>query len=123
MLLFILLAKGKDHFSAEEANNIILHAFNFAQVCYLFKFTNLLNEGQYFFLNGFGIAHLSFFPNFFKEAIPPFYVENPIENSLIPDGNLLRNSGFTFSFQLLFLVILIISIIISLMCKLAKMTN
>jgi hypothetical protein len=74
MLLFILLTKGKDHFDAEEANNIILHAFNFAQVCYLFKFTTLLDEGGYFFLNGFGIAHLSFFPNFFKEAIPPFYI-------------------------------------------------
>jgi hypothetical protein len=39
MLLFIVLSKIKGHFTAEEANSIILHSFNFAQVCYLFKFS------------------------------------------------------------------------------------
>lgn len=39
MLVFVVLTKVKGHFSAEEANNIILHCFNFAQICYLFKYS------------------------------------------------------------------------------------
>jgi hypothetical protein len=74
MLLFIILTKIKGHFTAEEANNVILHTFNFSQVCYLFKYAAPLDNGGYFFLNGFGVAHLSFFPNFFKGIIPEFYL-------------------------------------------------
>lgn len=43
VLLFSLLTKTKGHFTAEEANNIILHSLNFAQVCYLFKFATTLS--------------------------------------------------------------------------------
>jgi hypothetical protein len=74
ILILLFLTKLKGHFSAEEANNIILHAFNFGQVCYLFIFLSTLEEGGYFFLNGFSITHIGFFPNFFKNFIPDYFV-------------------------------------------------
>lgn len=92
---------------------MILHIFNFGQVCYLFKYASMLESGGYFFLNGFGISHLNFFPNFFSGLISPYYVETEVEKTLIPDGNLLRNAGFTFSFQLIVLGLLAISAVVS----------
>jgi hypothetical protein len=112
ILLCALLSKTKGHFSAEEANNVILHALNFAQVCFLFKFTAAFSEGGYFFLDGFGIANLTFFPNFFPP--PDYYVETPVEKSLIPDGNLFRNAGCSLSFQIVALGILLVAVLTSL---------
>ena len=71
-------------------------------------------------MNGFGIAHLSFFPNFFSELIPNFYLEVPYEKTLIPDGNLLRNAGNTFSYQLIFAFVLIVAAVISLIYQKQK---
>jgi hypothetical protein len=112
ILLFIVLAKIKGHFSAEEANTIVMHTFNFGQVCYLFKYASKgLDAGAYFFLNGFGIAHLSFFPSFF--SVPNYYIEIPFEKSLLPDGNLIRNAGHTFSHQLIVIGITAVALLAS----------
>jgi hypothetical protein len=118
VLLYALLSKTKGHFTAEEANNIILHSINFAQVCYLFKFTTTLTEGGYFFLNGFGIASLTFFPNFFPP--PDYYVETPMEKSLVPDGNLLRNAGSSMSYQLVVMGVLLVAVVSSFLYQKGK---
>jgi hypothetical protein len=120
MLFFIILTKIKGHFSAEEANNLILHTFNFGQVCYLFKYATTLESGGYFFLNGFGVTHLNVFPNFFSSLISPYYVENTVERTLIPDGNLLRNAGYTFSYQIITAVLLVIAAIASIIYSKVK---
>jgi len=120
ILIFLLLTKIKGHFSAEESNNIIMHTLNFSQVCYLFAFSTSIDQGSYFFLKGFGIAHLSFFPNFFASLISPDYVESTLEKNFIPDANLLRNAGFSFSYQLIVLGIWGLAILISYFLKANK---
>jgi hypothetical protein len=92
-------------------------------VCYLFKYSSSLDEGAYFFLNGFGISHLSFFPNFFSGLIPEFYVETPVEKTLVPDGNLLRNAGSTFSYQIVVIGLFSIGVIASLCLWKARNSN
>ena len=71
-----------------------------------------MSEGGYFFLNGFAISHLTFFPNFFPP--PNYYVEIPVEKSLVPDGNLLRNAGSSLSFQIIVISATILAVCISL---------
>ena len=78
---------------------------NFIQVAYLFKFTQLHQEGMYHFLNGFGFMHFLWFPNFFYSTIPTGFIEYPVEKSLIPDGNFIRNAGSSISFCLVVLVV------------------
>jgi hypothetical protein len=79
----------------------LLHFINFAQVVYLFKYIKLDENGFYGFLEGFGYAMFSFFPNFFLKTIPQDYAEITNKSSLIPDANLIRNVGFVFSFQMI----------------------
>ena len=86
---------------------------NFIQVVYLFKFTQLHHEGMYHFLNGFGFMHFLMFPNFFYSAIPSGFIEYPVEKSLIPDGNFVRNAGSSISFCLIALLVTGIASIVS----------
>ena len=86
---------------------------NFIQTVYLFKFVTIHTEGMYHFLNGFGFMHIFIFPNFFYGAIPPDYVEYPVEPSLIPDSNFIRNAGNSISFLIIVILILIIASIVS----------
>jgi hypothetical protein len=105
LLLFSMLSKLKSHFLAQEANALLLHFINFAQVAHLFKYIKLDENGFYGFLEGFGYSMFSFFPNFFVKTIPQDYVEITNKSSLIPDANLIRNAGFVFSYQLIVLVL------------------
>jgi hypothetical protein len=54
---------------------------------------------------------MSFFPNFFTP--PEYYVETPVEKSLVPDGNLFRNAGSSISFQLIALGVLFVGALVS----------
>jgi hypothetical protein len=74
LLLFSMLSKLKSHYLAQEANALLLHFINFAQVAYLFKYIKLDENGFYGFLEGFGYSMFSFFPNFFAKTIPQDYV-------------------------------------------------
>lgn len=87
-------------------------------MCYLFKFATTMSEGGYFFLNGFAISHLAFFPNFFPP--PNYYVEIPVEKSLVPDGNLLRNAGSSLSFQIIVVSAVVVAVCLSLGFQKAK---
>ena len=54
---------------------------------------------------------MTFFPNFFTP--PNYYVETPVEKSLVPDGNLFRNAGSSLSFQLVALGVLFAAVLAS----------
>jgi len=113
LLLYSNLTKLKSHFLAQEANALILHFINFAQVTYLFKYLKLDDNGLYGFLEGFGYSMLNFFPNFFAKTVPQDYAEITNKGSLVPDANLIRNAGFVFSYQLIVLLCLGIGSVIS----------
>lgn len=113
IILFSIFTKVKGHFIAEEANTLILHMLNFIQVVYLFKYTHVHREGMYHFLNGFGFMHVLWFPNFFYGTIPEDYSEYPAEQSLIPDGNFIRNAGSSLSFLLIVVIIMMVACAVS----------
>jgi hypothetical protein len=56
---------------------------------------------------------LSFFPNFFAGLVPSDYVETTNKKSLVPDSNLIRNSGFVFSYQLIIIGCLLAGFLVS----------
>lgn len=68
---------------------------------------------MYNFLEGFGFANLNFLPSFFNGAIPKDYVEYPAERSLTPDGNLIRNAGFSLSFIIIVIGLIVLAFIVS----------
>lgn len=113
ILLFIVLAKIKGHFSAEEANTIVMHTFNFGQVCYLLqvRLQGAKTRGPTSFSTGLGLRIFSFFPSFF--SVPNYYIEIPFEKSLLPDGNLIRNAGHTFLHQLIVIGITAVALLAS----------
>lgn len=113
MIIYSIFVKLKGHFSAEEANTMVLHMVNFTQVVYLFKYVHVHSDGMYHFLNGFGFMHILFFPNFFWNSIPKNYMEYPAEKSLIPDGNFVRNAGSSLSFLVIVLITLAIATAVS----------
>lgn len=45
--------------------------------------------------------------------IPEDYIEYPAERSLVPDGNLIRNTGFCFSFIIIMIGLITIGFAIS----------
>ena len=74
LLVCALLAKWKTHYLAEEANTLILHVFGFFQVIHYFQYITVHENTLFHFLEGFGFAHLSFFPSFFSSLIPSDYI-------------------------------------------------
>lgn len=62
------------------------------------------------FYKGFRFCHFSWWFNMFAGTLPPDYVEPYQPATLIPDGNLTRNAGFTFSFWIILILLLGIAI-------------
>lgn len=56
---------------------------------------------------------MGFFSNFFASLIPEYYVEYPVQKSLVPDGNLIRNAGNSLSYQLVVIGAFLLAIIVS----------
>ena len=113
IILYSILSKLKGHYIAEEANTLILHSLNFVQVSALFQKVALLPEATYSFLKGFRFSHLSFFWNPFNLLIPSSYIQGNQPESLAPDVNFLRQAGFSIAFQLLAIILLLITLSIS----------
>lgn len=67
----------------------------------------------YSFLQGFRFSHFSFFWNAFSSLIPPDYTETNHPESLVPDGNLLRQAGFSLTLQLFLLLFFGLALMVS----------
>jgi hypothetical protein len=89
-----------------------MHSLNFCQMVGAFRNVYFPDILLYNFYQGFRFSQFSFFFNIFKHTLPQDYIEPNQPDTLIPDGNLSRNAGFSLTLWIVLIALLIIGIVV-----------
>lgn len=113
LLVFAVACKCKSHYEAEEANRLVLHSLHFCQMVAMFYTVYRSPDGRlYNFLKGFRFSHFSWWFTMFSHTLPTGYVEPYQPATLIPDGNIVRNAGFSFSLWIILVAVAVIALVV-----------